>query len=322
MRKGLREIAFMMILVLAMCCTVGAPGEEQKYRVQENTGNNRTSYPYKVVTESAVLYLAKADIELLGEEAFYNGMYQLLENMDRDFADAREVMKGFLNGEVAPISIYTDFSGRAEEAPYYGGYYYGPEKGIRLFHNWETASGVLLHEYAHYLTMSCATAEVQSGAWGECIAEYISQIACRNNMARTCHYGMPEEEKTIFAANGWVDEDGYPDNKVYYHGVALMIGQPFRIGVRYLAVCDNMMTMTKEQQEHPTFNSISLPEGGCFMEFLVDLFGKDLVFTHLNIDGKGILETYGKSFAELFAEWKHENRKLCEEMGIRLENFE
>ena len=116
MRKGLRGAAFVMVLVLALCCTVSAPGEGQKYQIEENTGDNQKNYPYKVVTESAVLYLGKADIELLGEEAFYDGMYKLLENMDRDFADAQEALKGFLKGEVAPIPIYTDFIGRAEEA--------------------------------------------------------------------------------------------------------------------------------------------------------------------------------------------------------------
>ncbi|MBR5961069.1 MAG: hypothetical protein IKZ98_08735 [Clostridia bacterium] len=316
MRKGLRGAAFVMVLVLALCCTVSAPGEGQKYQIEENTGDNQKNYPYKVVTESAVLYLGKADIELLGEEAFYDGMYKLLENMDRDFADAQEALKGFLKGEVAPIPIYTDFIGRAEEAQLYSGYYYGPERGIRLFHDWEQAASVLLHEYTHYLTYGCATVEVTAGAWGECIAEYISRIACRNYTARAWHYGLMEEEKTVFAANGWVDEEGYPDYRVYYHGVAWMFGQPLAIGTHYMAVCDNTMTMTKEQQEHPMINSISEPEGGCFMDFLVGRFGKDLVFTHLNVDGKGILETYGKSFTELFAEWKQENAKLCEEWGI------
>ena len=78
MRKGLRGIAFMMALILVLCCTVSALSEGQKYQIEENTGDNQKNYPYKVVTESAVLYLGKADIELLGEEAFYEGMYKLL----------------------------------------------------------------------------------------------------------------------------------------------------------------------------------------------------------------------------------------------------
>ena len=63
-------------------------------------------------------------------------------------------------------------------------------------------------------------------------------------------------------------------------------------------------------------SSITYEEAGCFTEFLVERFGKDLVFTHLNVDGKGFQKTYGKSFEELFTEWKQENAKLCEEWGV------
>ena len=318
MRKGLRGIAFMMALALALCCTVSALGEGQKYQIEENTGDTRASYPYKVVTESAVLYLAKADIELLGEETFYEGMYKLLENMDQDFADAREVMKGFLKEEVAPIPIYTTFAGKSETVTDgAGAEYFGKEKRIiRLYTGWDAAERGLLHEYAHYLTYSCATFEIPTTAWGECIAEYISEIACRNNMARSDNYGMAEEIKEIFAANGWVDEEGYPDFRVYYHGWAWLMEQPFNIGEHYMAVCNSVMTMTETQQEHPMINSITYKEAGCFTDFLVERFGKDLVFTHLNVDGKGFQEAYGKSFEELFTEWKQENTKLCEEWGI------
>ena len=150
MRKGLCGIVFVLALVLALCCAVGALGEGQKYQIEENTGDTRVSYPYKVVMESAVLYLAKADIELLGEEAFYDGMYKLLENMDQDFADAREVMKDYLNGEVAPIPIYTTFTGKSEDATDgVGAEYYGNPKCIRLYKGWDMAEYALLHEYAH-----------------------------------------------------------------------------------------------------------------------------------------------------------------------------
>ena len=317
MRKGLCGIVFVLALVLALCCASGALGEGQKYQIEENTGDTRVSYPYKVVTESAVLYLAKADIELLGEEAFYDGMYKLLENMDQDFADAREVMKDYLNGEVVPIPIYTTFTGKSEDATDgVGAEYYGNPKCIRLYKGWDTAEYALLHEYAHYLTCSCATFEMTTQAWRECIAEYISKIACRNNMARSHNYGLVEQEKEVFAANGWVDEEGYPDFRVFYHGLAWMMEQPVNIGMPYVAVCNSVMTMTETQQEHPMISSITYEEAGCFTEFLVERFGKDLVFTHLNVDGKGFQKTYGKNFEELFTEWKQENAKLCEEWGV------
>ena len=43
--------------------------EPTGYPKEENTGRDKDSYPYIIRIPSATWYLAKADIELLGEDA-------------------------------------------------------------------------------------------------------------------------------------------------------------------------------------------------------------------------------------------------------------
>ena len=68
-----------------------AADAREAYPIEENTGYKSETYPYLVRTPSAVWYLAADDIALLGEEAYYDGLYAILEYAEADFADAREV---------------------------------------------------------------------------------------------------------------------------------------------------------------------------------------------------------------------------------------
>ena len=95
-------IAFSMMVSLCAVHT-GAAGQSFEYSIEENTAENRATYPYVVHTESATWYLSKDDIALLGEEAFFRGLYDLLEYQEADFADARAALSGFISEEVEPI---------------------------------------------------------------------------------------------------------------------------------------------------------------------------------------------------------------------------
>ena len=56
------------VLLLAASCTGCA--EQVKFMREENTGWDKDSYPYLVRTPYAVWHLSKADMELLGEDAY------------------------------------------------------------------------------------------------------------------------------------------------------------------------------------------------------------------------------------------------------------
>ena len=60
------------------------------------------AYPYMVMTKYSVWYLASADIELQGEDAFFAGLAEVLQYFDEDVADARDTARGDPDGLLRP----------------------------------------------------------------------------------------------------------------------------------------------------------------------------------------------------------------------------
>ncbi len=119
------------------------------YLLENNEGNNASSYPYVIHTPSATWYLSAEDMAAQGEDAFFSGLEQLLQNQETDFAEARAVLAPYLQEEIPPIDIYTDFCGHAEESATFGAYYNANRREIRVFQNGYTAAYALLHEDVH-----------------------------------------------------------------------------------------------------------------------------------------------------------------------------
>ena len=117
-----RITAFLLAVLLFSLPFVGC-AEQTGYQKEENTGGNKGSYPYIIRTPSAIWYLAKSDIELLGEDAYYEGLYIVLEDMEADFADARAALEGYIPEVIPPLEIYTDFCNKAELSKTFGAYY-------------------------------------------------------------------------------------------------------------------------------------------------------------------------------------------------------
>ena len=107
-RTAMRRFA--LALTVAVLITAAACGcaRQQRYKKTENTDELADTYPYLVKTESATWYLAKVDIELVGEDVFYEELFALLDDAEADFADARDALKGYVFEEIPPVEIYTD----------------------------------------------------------------------------------------------------------------------------------------------------------------------------------------------------------------------
>ena len=310
-----------LLLALCACLLSGCAGtvEKDPFPLEKNEGRNAVSYPYDVRTDSATWYLSKADMELLGEEAYMEGLRQILENQEADFADAQEALRGFLREEIPPVAIHTDFCGKAEEARFEGGYCYGDERGIRLFTGWDTAGGALLHEYVHYLSFCCAETRVSAGFWAEALADYVSKFVCENRMARAVHYGMADEQLQFYLTHGAADpETGALDMRRLYCAAAEMMNDERVIGQRYLAVSNNFMVLTEQRREHPTTTALSYYEAACMMDWLIGNYGRETVFGHWTVSEAEMQDVYGRSFAELYADWQQHNSALCAEYGLSL----
>ena len=214
MKTILRTGCAVLILAICMSCllsfgtgtawaetpeeTVTLPG--LTWPVERAEGPTAESYPYILRTESAVWHLSADDMELQGEEEYCASLELLLQDLDADFAEARELLAPWIWEEIPPIDIYTDFCGHAERDEIFGAFYYGSRREIRLFHDWDLAARSLLHEYVHYLSFTCTDRPISEGLFGEGVAEYVSHFACRNRMDRNASKRALSPEELQMAA--------------------------------------------------------------------------------------------------------------------------
>lgn len=323
MNKRFFEKGIALLLALTMCFGLGCAEKDDTrtiagYALEPSEG----TYSYVVHTPHATWHLAAADIEMMGEEVFFDGLERILENQEADFTDAIAALDGYLKDEIPPIDVHTDFAAQTERAKWNkaGAYYLGPDMGIYLYYDWGMAGFSLLHEYAHYLTYECCTFDLKPGGgfWAEAVAEYVSMIACQNRMGRAVNFGMNDEERVYAEQRGLLDADGSVNPKKYYCFMAAFIRSGAANGATYSAVSETPITMSERLLEHPMQTTISYYEAASFFNWLVEHYGRDPVFTHMTIGQEGFKDVFGKDFETLFFEWKADNDAWCIESGIAL----
>ena len=322
MNKRFIGKAIALLLALTMCAglPVGCTKKDDTkkiagYALEPGEG----IYSYVIHTPHATWHLAAADIELLGEDAFFEGLERILENQEADFSDAIAALDGYLN-DVPVIDIYTDFSGRTERAKLgtYGAYCLFHVPCIEIYKP-DVAFESLLHEYAHYLTHCCMPYAIDGNFWSEAIAEYVSKFVCKNRML---HATFTEEGRNELAARGFADPDGNPDIGKIYRATAAAYRDGSMIGQTYSAVSQAPVKMTERMVEHPTLTLLSYHEAACFFDWLTARYGKELVFANMSIGQGDFGAVFGEDFETLFFEWAEDNRAYCEENGLKLNRSE
>ena len=245
----MKRIISLLLAVLLLSAVLTAGAEEAGYVKEENTARDAVSYPYLIRTPSAVWHISKADIELLGEDAYYEGLYAAMEMAEADFADARAALEGYIFDEIPPIDIYTDFCNKGELSFIAWAYYDSNRNEIRLFNGWEKACTALQHEYVHYLTMHCADPATPPYYWAESVADYITHYACKNRLARSVNMGRdftldpPEMREAI-----WDEEENCVDPRLLYMVNGIFCTRGYIIGEKYFDVRNQWMTRTEDLQ--------------------------------------------------------------------------
>ena len=288
------------------------------YTIENNQRDNKATYPYVLRTDSSTWYLSGEDISLLGEEDYYAGLAEILNDLEQDFSDARDVLTGYIQEEIPPVDIYTDFNGRAGISEVAGAYYNERSNFIKLFSGWDMAKESLLHEYVHYLTMHCSETPPSEGFWAEGIAEYISKIVCKNRMLRSINMGIPEETALFYKEHGaWDEKEECIDPKLFYIGTAQVIAQGQLVGKEYFSVSDVTITRTPQIQQNPSADKVSHIEAACIIAYLADTYSKEWVFTNWNTKTAEMDVTIRESFEEIYKNWVIWNTQLYEKSGLR-----
>ncbi len=306
-----------LLMLTAMLAACGSPSRPE---IEENKGENALTYPYVVHTKSATWYLAADDIALLGEEAFYERLYATIALQEQDFADAREALKGYIDAEIPPVEIRTDFCNKAGISGIAGAYYHPQRNFIKLFDGWPTAKTTLLHEYVHYLTIHCTQQPATHGFYAEGIANYLSAIVCKNRMARSVNFGCGEQELAIYRAGGaWDESEDCLDLPKYFYGTAQVYTMGAMNGMDYFSVSDIMEPRT-EPPASPLIWHVSHAEAACIMAYLVETYGRDTVLQNLSSAPEDFEAVYGLPFPEVYQKWMAWNTQKCAELGLNFDN--
>ena len=318
MKKVLPLRIFCLLLTLMMLCALLiACGSPSRPKIEENKGDDALSYPHVLRTKSAIWYLAADDIALLGEDAFYERLYAVLENQEQDFADAREALKGHIDADIPPVEIRTDFCGKASISENAGAYYNEQRNFIKLFHGWDIACCSLLHEYVHYLTLHCTQQPASHGFYAEGVANYISMIACKNRMARSVNCAMSEEDLAFLKSKGaWDEKEDCLDPEKYYCGNAAQFSLGAMIGYPYFSVKDITETYTEEAHQNPGVWNVSHFEAASIMAWLTETYGRDTVLKNLSTVPEEFETVYGLPFSEAYQTWAVWNLEKCAELGL------
>ena len=89
------------------------------------------------------------------------------------------------------------------------------------------------------------------------------------------------------------------------------------VGIRYYAVKNEMIVRTEEMDKNLKPEELSLCEAAGMIAYLVDVYGKDMVFSSWSIDPDAMEAVFGKPFSELYREWTEWNAEQCRTMGIQ-----
>ena len=324
MKRRISLVLAVLLLLSPVACGQKAAEDDTvrkvgQYRVVLNDNERKDTYPYVVRTENAVWYLSGADLEMMGEVAFYEGLTDILRYCEADMADARKALAGRIWAEVPPVEIRTDFCGKAEISRDAGAYYNGRANMIKLFHSWDMAKFSLLHEYVHYLTVHCAEKKTMHYFYIETVAEYVSKFLCENRMIRSIEFSHADQPQLQALAEIWGDFD-----EVKYRNSCLSESDAFARGLYdeqpYTCVGQYTTARRADKRLPDHLYELSYAEADSMALYLIGTDGEDKYLDNWDIvDEDKLAGLYGYTLEELMTAWSAWNSEQCAALGLRTE---
>lgn len=253
-------------------------------------------------TPSAIWYLSAEDIETQGLDTMLSELSEIVPMSELDFADAREALAPYIDREIPPIDIYTDFVGNANAAETNSGIYMVAGNYMKVFGGWNILRLNLLHEYIHYLTMKHG--DCDSGFYAEAVAEYYSVMVCENRMSKTAWPLVLSEEQIEYWRNygGWDEANNTMDLERYEHLNAAYYVLGLGLGEEYWCVGQDTIARTEKIQDSPYYYQLTYAEAATMLVWLIECYGEEKVISCWNNTEKWE-ENYGKSFDDLYEEY-------------------
>lgn len=264
-----------------------------------NENEEKEVYPYYDKSDSVTFFFGAEDIKKYGYEAFFCEYRRIRDMMENDFADAREAFWKF-DGVVEPVDIYTCFTNdNSYKAGKLAGLYSYDDNCIRLYTDWITAEGSLLHEYIHYLDRDFRKApEVEMNkkyALQEAYADEVSTYECTSRLMKDALLQYFGEE--YLETNG-LFRDGEVDLMAYmrmYSAYILDISK------------DEVLTATGSKNgitsDVISWDYLPGKANGNFLKFAMEKIGKEKVI-EATYNTKEFDKLISENYEELYIGWK------------------
>lgn len=249
-----------------------------------------------------------------------------LKCQEADFAQARELLHDYIDSDIPPVTIYTDFADDSDTSESAGAFYRLLGNYIKLFHGWPEAQASLLHEYVHYLTMKHGVHPASSGFFAEGIADEIALMECENrlmalywdNILSDTHIAVLQEN------NMWDYETSSVNNRLCEMALGALMYLGYGDDQEYLSVGLVIMTRSdvtgESAAEQLTPDQLTYYEAAGMICYLTETYGMDIVYENCSESGD-LNAALSKTFSELYTEWGEWNVQICQETGIDLEKL-
>lgn len=234
-----------------------------------NESEDRAKYPYYIESETYDLFIATEDVVVAGYSELFKTYEKTSEYWEEDLKYAREKYFGF-DKEVPRVKIYTCFSegdanGEIRDAEYW-------DKKIRLFHNFDVATELFLHEYTHHLQFSSNINAMLLRR--ETISAMDEGYAVEfDNYEYERHaYNKFLESEELEYRNLWSEETGQYDFAMYNDMLAY--AEDTVAGIEYYSVSQTMETTGPEIKP---YTKLSYHMLGSFIHYLKITKGEETV---------------------------------------------
>lgn len=234
--------------------------------------------------------------------------------MADDLDDAVEYFAKYSNTDlVPPINVFTAFVEDGTQNENASAVYINAQQRIEVYNSWLMSQYSLLHEYCHYLTISCNRNEMSSVLY-EGMAEAISSFYLENRMSREFYKMWLEGRLDAFAERNVYDaanDEWLLDNYSVYGGVVEyknMNDGP------YLCIIGVMMDQ-RPNSDVIKPSELTYDDACMFTAYLMETYGTDFVMTNC-ATFDDFLAAVGKDFRTLFTEYGSWLFKIAEERGI------
>lgn len=264
------------------------------YAFTVNNNEYKDDYPYYVQEDGYNMFFSLKDINEAGFKNYFEG-YRPIHNLAADeFKEAGALFWRDNKRTDSVVDIYTDF---LKEEELKGAEYFCDADRIVLYHNWEKASGTLIHEYVHFLDadniLFTSNAVLESYTEEFAVYEYSGKMRQYSYINQDVNYVALEQLGIYDREKESIDIELLND----YNATLFYMGE-----AELWVSVDHYKTIRNDGREYYAYLELPYYAAASFYKFLMEKYGEERVH-----EASGLYHEFsslwGDDYPSLYKEW-------------------